>query len=49
MFSQRMHEGWMAARHPNIDEALAAFREYLPENHRIIYRAPAPAAPEVEF
>jgi len=47
MFSQRMHEGRMAARHPNIDEALAAFREYLPENHRIIYRAPAPAAPEV--
>lgn len=47
MFSQRVHEGAMNARHPNIDEAVVAFRAYLPDNHRIIYRAPAPAAPEV--
>lgn len=40
-FFQRSHEGGMAQRHPNIDEAVAAFREYLPEDHRIIYRVPA--------
>lgn len=39
-FFQRSHEGGMAARHPNIDEAVATFREYLPADHRIIYRAP---------
>lgn len=41
IFHQRGHDGHMFARHPNIDEAVATFREYLPENHRIIYRAPA--------
>lgn len=39
-FFQRSHEGGMAERHPNIDEAVQAFRAYLPEEHRIIYRAP---------
>ncbi|GAA3271335.1 hypothetical protein [Sphingomonas yabuuchiae] len=39
-FHQRVHEGGMAARHPSIDEAVAAFRRYLPDDHRIIYRAP---------
>ena len=38
-FSERSHEGGMAERHPNIDEAIAAFREYLPADHRIIYQA----------
>jgi hypothetical protein len=39
-FWQRLHEGGMSTRHPNIDEAVAAFREYLPGDHRIIYRLP---------
>lgn len=37
-FFQRSHEGGMAGRHPSIDEAVAAFRDYLPADHRIIYR-----------
>lgn len=37
-FSPRSHEGDMAVRHPNIDEAVTAFRQYLPADHRIIYR-----------
>ncbi|ABD25070.1 hypothetical protein Saro_0623 [Novosphingobium aromaticivorans DSM 12444] len=39
-FFQRSHEGGMALRHPNIDEAVAVFREYLPDDHRIRYRLP---------
>ncbi len=39
IFSERSHEGGMAVRHPNLDEAVTAFRAYLPENHRIIYSA----------
>lgn len=38
VFSQRTHEGSMAVRHPNLDEAVAAFKAYLPADHRIIYR-----------
>lgn len=38
-FFQRSHEGGMSARHPDLDEAVADFRKYLPENHRIRYRA----------
>lgn len=38
-FWQRTEAGSMAQRHPNIDEAVAAFRAYLPAEHRIIYRA----------
>lgn len=44
-FHQRVHEGGMAARHPSIDEAVAAFRGYLPDDHRIIYR-PSAADPQ---
>lgn len=40
-FHERTHSGDMARRHPNIDEAVAAFREYLPSDHRIIYQVPA--------
>jgi len=43
-FSQRSHEGGMAKRHPNIDEAVSAFRAYLPADHRVIYRAPVEQA-----
>lgn len=38
MFHPRSHEGGMGSRHPNLDEAVQAFREYLPKDHRIIYR-----------
>jgi hypothetical protein len=37
MFHERVHEGSMSLRHPNLDEAVAEFREYLPADHRIIY------------
>lgn len=40
-FFQRAHVGGMSERHPNIDEAVKAFREYLPADHRIIYRPEA--------
>jgi hypothetical protein len=43
IFHPRRHEGGMASRHPNLDEAVAAFREYLPANHRIIYQMPVQA------
>ncbi|HKT85599.1 MAG TPA: hypothetical protein VJQ77_05885 [Novosphingobium sp.] len=42
-FFQRSHEGSMMERHPSIDEAVAAFRAYLPEDHRVIYLEPADA------
>ena len=34
---QRSQEGGVATRHPNLDEAIAAFRAYLPAKHRILY------------
>ncbi|KDD42470.1 hypothetical protein L529_0484 [Bordetella bronchiseptica MBORD901] len=37
-FWQRSHIGTMATRHPNLDEAVADFRQYLPADHPIIYR-----------
>lgn len=43
-FFPRGHEGGMARRHPSIDEAVAAFRDYLPDDHRIRYRMPDQAA-----
>lgn len=43
-FFQRSHEGGMSERHPNIEEAVAAFRQYLPADHRVIYREPQPEA-----
>lgn len=44
VFSQRQHEGGIARRHPSIDEAVAAFRAYLPADHRVVYRAPVEPA-----
>lgn len=36
-FWQRTNEGSMSRRHPNLDEALEAFRRWLPLGHRIRY------------
>ena len=38
-FWQRESGGGLGSRHPDLDEAVKAFREYLPADHRIIYRA----------
>ena len=35
-FWQRSHEGGMGQRHPNLAEAVEAFRNYLPTDHSII-------------
>ncbi|WP_246524996.1 hypothetical protein [Sphingobium phenoxybenzoativorans] len=43
-FFQRSHEGGMSERHPNLDEAVAAFREYLSPEHRVVYRQPEKVA-----
>jgi hypothetical protein len=43
--SPRSHEGGIATRHPNLDEAVADFRAYLPAEHRIIYRGGRVAMP----
>lgn len=45
-FWQREATGSTPERHPNLDEAVAAFRAYLPVDHRIIYRVPAVACKE---
>lgn len=37
------YEG-MGVRHPNLDEAVARFRGFLPKDHRIVYREPERAA-----
>lgn len=37
-FWQRSHEGMMGQRHPSLAEAVEAFRQYLPLDHRIIYK-----------
>ena len=39
-FWQRTEEGSIGRRHPNLDEAVTAFRQYLPADHRVLYRAP---------
>lgn len=39
-FWQRGKEGGVATRHPNLAEAVAAHREYLPIQHRVIYSLP---------
>ena len=44
-FSPRVPEGDMALRHPNLDEAVAAFRRYLPADHRIVYKPPESVTP----
>jgi hypothetical protein len=46
-FWQRKAAGDMAVRHPNLDEAVEAFKQYLPADHRIVYREPE-AADEVK-
>lgn len=40
-FWPRQARGGMAERHPDLTEAIVAFNEYLPADHRIIYREPA--------
>jgi len=37
-FSRRSSEGGISDVHPNIDEAVIAFREYVGPDHRIAYR-----------
>lgn len=37
-FWQRSRDGGIGSRHPNIDEAVAQFRNYVPAEHAIIYR-----------
>lgn len=39
-FHERSHDGGMGVQHPSLDEAVARFRDYLPPDHRIIYRVP---------
>lgn len=46
-FFPRSHDGETHGRHPNLDEAIEAFREYLPADHRIIYRVKPGLADEV--
>ena len=38
-FWQREATGSWAKRHPNIDEAVAAFRKRMPADHRVFYRS----------
>lgn len=38
---QRSHEGGMASRHPNLDEAIVAFRTELGAEHSVNYGIPA--------
>ena len=46
-FWQRQAGGDISRRHPNLDEAVAWFRKYLPADHRIIYKLEdSPAAEE---
>lgn len=44
-FYPRTAGGSMAGRHPNLDEAVTAFRGYLPADHRIVFDRPAAEAP----
>ena len=39
-FWPRQATGQLYQRHPNLDEAVADFRRYLPADHRIIYKEP---------
>lgn len=47
-FWQREAEGDSTTRHPNLNEAVAAFREYLPSDHRIIHMNESGASMQVE-
>lgn len=40
MLSERVAAGEMSARHPNLEEAIAAWRKEFPEDHSIRYREP---------
>ncbi|WP_208491238.1 hypothetical protein [Paraburkholderia tropica] len=40
-FWPRKAEGCVATRHPNLEEAVTSFREYLGDDHPIVYREPA--------
>lgn len=42
-FWQRSDVGGMASRHPDLDEAVQEFREYLPPGHRIVFGSRSPA------
>lgn len=42
-FWPRVAEGGIGERHPSLDEAVASFRAYLPEDHRVICRETASA------
>ena len=44
-FWQRHADGGMASRHPNLDEAIKAFREAFPADHQINYRETPSTAP----
>lgn len=45
-FYPRQRVGDIARRHPNLDEAVEAFRRHLPRDHRIAYRDPEPVEAE---
>lgn len=42
-FWQRGEDGGMSRRHPNIQEAITTFEEYLPADHRLRWTAPEAA------
>lgn len=48
--SERLHDGGMGSRHPNLDEAIASFRSEFPRDHSLNYVVPpspiATAEPE---
>lgn len=47
-FTPREEAGRLHVRHPNVEEMVARFRAYLPEDHRITYRAPDGTAADAE-
>jgi hypothetical protein len=48
LFHERSAEGGFSERHPNLDEAVAAFSDYLPADHRVLYRPAADVMPVAE-
>lgn len=48
-FWQRSHEGGTNEMHPNLDEFVADFRAWLPHDHSIMYRPPAPAIEIIDW
>lgn len=47
-FWQREGAGAMHTRHPNLDEAVKEFRDYMPIDHRIFYRWPPLSKPDAD-